>query len=150
MKSPVRLDDQWVSVEKRFDDTAYDFDGDGKKDLLDVAIYSRVVGTETISLPNLPDMQAIRVDTYFSTRLVSSATGLATATVEIPPIKTWYVAGVGIVRQVTTAPLSAGVNRIEDLKLTSWDAITSGVGAITSSDVTLASGAALLDRKSVV
>ena len=140
MRSPVRIDDQWTSFEKRFDDTAFDFDGDGKKDKLDVAIYSRVVGAETISLPNLPDMQALRVDTYVSTRYISSATGLPSVTVELPPVKTWYVAGVGLVRQTITTPTSANTSKTEDLKLTSWDGLTTGIGAMTPSDVTFANG----------
>ena len=140
MRSPVRIDDQWTSFERRFDDTAFDFDGDGKKDKLDVAIYSRVVGAETISLPNLPDMQALRVDTYVSTRYISSATGLPSVTAELPPVKTWYVAGVGVVRQTITTPTSANTSKTEDLKLTSWDGLTTGIGAMSPSDVTFANG----------
>ena len=140
MRSPVRIDDQWTSFERRFDDTAFDFDGDGKKDKLDVAIYSRVVGAETISLPNLPDMQALRVDTYVSTRYISSATGLPSVTAELPPVKTWYVAGVGVVRQTITTPTSASATKTEDLKLTSWDGLTDGIGAMAPTEATLENG----------
>ena len=52
LRSPVRQGDQYTALDKRFTDTNIDVDTDGKPDALDVAIYTRVIGNETVVLPN--------------------------------------------------------------------------------------------------
>jgi hypothetical protein len=130
LKSPVRVGDQYVSVDERFTDTAIDADSDGKTDELFVAMYSRVVGIETLTLPNLPPLKALRVDTVTASRVAFSSTGRYSE-LKTASQKSWYAPGVGIVRQLGEFPSlwGPGLDTSEE-QLASWDGLTKGLGAM--------------------
>jgi hypothetical protein len=130
LRSPVRAGDQYVSLDQHYTDTAIDADGDGKPDALDVAVYSRVVGMETLSLPNLPALRAVRVDTFVASRVTYSSTGLNSPIVAAT-LQTWYVPGIGIVRQASSQPTASGSDvETTDEQIISWDGISTGLGAM--------------------
>lgn len=130
LRSAVRAGDQYTILDRRYTDTAIDADGDGKPDALDVAIYARVVGTEALTLPNLPALSAVRVDTFVLSRVVFSSTGQPSPT-EQALLQTWYAPGIGIVRQASTQPTASGNSIVTtDELLTSWDGVTTGLGAM--------------------
>jgi hypothetical protein len=130
LRSPVRQGDQYTILDRRYTDTAIDADGDNKADALDVAVYARVIGIETITPPNLPSMQAVRVDTTVLSRVVYSSSGQPSPTVQAT-LQTWYVAGIGIVRQLGTTPNATGSATVTtDELITAWDAGTTGLGAM--------------------
>jgi hypothetical protein len=134
LRSPVRQDDQYTILDRRYADTAIDADADGKADALDVAIYARVAGAETVTLPNLPALSAVRVDTVVLSRVTLSSTGERSPVAQ-GAIRTWYAAGIGIVRQNTTVPTDAGDDvATTDEKIVSWDGVTTGLGALASVD----------------
>jgi hypothetical protein len=130
--SPVRVDDQSTILLKRYagTDTATDIDKDGKTDLLDVAVYSKVIGKEALALPNLPTVNAVRVDTITLKRYTRSSDSLAAPT-DTSTVSTWYAQGIGIVRQTTTATATTGTgSQTTDEKIVNWDGITTGFGAM--------------------
>ncbi|WP_431256615.1 hypothetical protein ACQ86G_18090 [Roseateles chitinivorans] len=111
LRSPVRADDQWTILERRFTDTAVDADQDGKPDALDVAIYARVIGTETLTLPRLAPLQAVRVDTRVLVRAVLSSTGKL-SDVQTLEIQDWYAPGIGLVQERTREPVGVGTQEM--------------------------------------
>ncbi len=130
LRSPVRQDDQYTILDKRYTDTAIDADGDGKPDALDVAIYARVVGNETLALPNLPPIKVLRVDTFVLARITGSSTGQVSPIVQ-SRLRSWYADGIGIVRQISVQPTASGTDvTTTDEQLSSWDGVTNGFGAM--------------------
>jgi len=130
LRSPVREGDQYTMHSRRYTDTAFDTDGDQKPDTLDVAVYGRVVGAETLTLENLPPLKTVRVDVVLRTRLTPSRSNVPTPVLEVT-VQTWYAAGIGVVRQLSTAPLASGTdNETSDETLSAWDGITEGFGAM--------------------
>jgi hypothetical protein len=132
--SPVRVDDQNTVLLKRYagTDTAVDIDKDGKTDLLDVAVYAKVIGKEALALPNLPTVNAVRVDTVTLKRYTRSSDSLAAPT-DTSTVSTWYAQGIGIVRQTTTLPATTGTgSQTTDEKIVFWDGQTNGFGAMAS------------------
>ena len=130
LRSPVRQGDQYTILDKRYTDTNIDADGDRKPDALDVALYARVIGTETLALPNLPALTTVRVDTTLRTRVIYSSDGKASPVTEVL-VQTWYARGIGIVRQRTTSPTpSSNDVKTTDEQLVSWDGINAGFGAM--------------------
>jgi hypothetical protein len=130
LRSPVQQGDQYTILDQHFTDTAIDADGDGKADALDLAIYARVAGMETVNLPNLPAMQAVRVDSFVLSRVTYSSNGQFSPIVQAST-QAWYVDGVGIVRQTASVPskTSGGVATTDE-QVTAWDGITAGLGAM--------------------
>lgn len=130
LPSPVRRGGQFTILDQRYTDTAIDADGDGKADTLDVAIYGLIVDKEALTLPDLPVMQAIRVDIYMLSRVTYSSNGKYSPIVKASS-QTWYVAGIGIVRQKNTVPILQGTDvAITDEQITRWDGITTGLGVM--------------------
>lgn len=130
LRSPVRQGDQYTILDRRYTDTAMDADRDGKPDPLDVAIYVRVVGAETLTLPNLPALETIRADTFVLQRVMSSSTGQFSPTVTAS-VKTWYARGIGIVRQQSTVPTATGSEvQVFDEQIVAFDGIDTGLGAM--------------------
>lgn len=144
LRSPVRQNDMYVILDKRLTDTAYDVDGDGVMDAMDVAIYAQVIGAETLTLPSpptlllmgsgnalanvtLPPLSTIRVDTIILTRLAGSRTGQLTATKQ-SKIQTWYAPGVGIVRQTSDVPVGDVSRSLTEESLIFWAGNSDGFG----------------------
>lgn len=140
LRSPVRQGDQYTILDQHLTDTAIDADRDGKPDALDVAIYVRVSGTETVTPPNLPAMQAVRVDTFVLSRVTYSSNGQYSPTVQAS-IQTWYVDGIGIVRRATTLP-KPSVNSFAttDEQIASLDGVTTGLGAMAPVEAVIPTG----------
>jgi hypothetical protein len=126
LRSPVRLNDQYQILLQRYPaaDTNVDVDRDGRFDLVDVAIYARIIGREALPLPNLPTLNTVRVDTTTLRRVTQSSNGAAAPT-ETTTVQTWYAQGIGIVRQTTNNGTST-----TDEKIVSWDGGTVGLGAM--------------------
>ncbi|MFG5410307.1 hypothetical protein ABXN37_22155 [Piscinibacter sakaiensis] len=130
LRSPVVQGDQYTIVDRRYTDTAIDADRDGRPDALDVAAYARVVGRETVSLPDLPVLQAVRVDTTVLTRIRTSSDGQFSA-VQASILQAWYVEGIGIVRRRLQAPgVPASQTEVFDERLLRWDGQTVGFGVM--------------------
>jgi hypothetical protein len=132
LRSPVRVNDQYTQYERSDVSTGTDIDGDGKVDLADVAIYSRVIGSEGVELPELArTVMAVKVETTALVRVKKSSTG-ATQPVSNVVQTQWYVAGVGVVRRsLSAASTSGGVGPLAyDELLFSWDGVTQGLGAL--------------------
>ena len=130
LRSPLRQGDQYTLLDKRYADTNIDADADGRTDALDVAIYARVAGNEVLTLPDLPPLAAVRVDTVLATRVLLSRTGTFGATVFVTS-QTWYAAGIGVVRQRLQAPTASGnsTETIEEV-LSAWDGVSTGFGTL--------------------
>ncbi len=137
LRSPVREGDQVTILDRHYTDTAIDADGDGKTDALDVGVYSKVIGIEAVVLPNLPAVQAVRVDTVVLSRVIYSSNGQMSPVVQGTQ-QTWYAAGVGIVRQTTSTPTASnnGVATTDEM-IVSWDGGTSGFGAMETLSATI-------------
>lgn len=130
LKSPVRAGEQYTILDRRFTETGIDADGDKKPDPLDVAVYARVIGLETLNLPNLPSMAALRVDTTVLTRMQASGDGKYSPVVSAET-RRWYVEGVGLVQQQTRRPTASGIGTHETTEqLISWDGVNAGLGAM--------------------
>lgn len=148
LRSPVRVNDQYTQYERSDVPTGIDVDGDGKADVADVAIYSRVIGNESVELPELArTVTAVRVETTALVRVKKSSTG-ATLPVSTLVQTQWYAAGVGVVRRSLSAVSTTGsVGPLAyDEVLFSWDGVTQGLGALgpTAAKVPNSSGFVLL------
>jgi len=134
LRSPVRVNDQYTQYEHNDLPTGIDVDGDGRADVADVAIYSRVQGNESVDLTELNrTVTALKVETTLLVRVKNSSDG--TARPVISQVQTqWYVAGVGIVRRSLSAVATNGIGGIGpvayDELLFSWDGVTQGIGSI--------------------
>jgi hypothetical protein len=132
LQSPVRENDQYRILLQRY--AAADT---SSGNVLDVAIYARVIGKEVVSLPNLPALNAIRVDTVTLQRVTRASDGVPSPATT-STVSTWYAQGIGIVRQTTSNGTATS-----DEKLVSWDGVTIGFGAMAPQAATLAGGATL-------
>jgi len=142
LRSPVRVGDQYTSHSRRYLNTNIDSDRDGKPDALDVVLYGRVVGSERLRLSNLPAVDAVRVDLVFRIRVIPSSTGAPGQVTEVS-IATWYAAGIGIVRQLTTEPSADGTTvATTDETLVAWDAQDAGFGSMQAVVATVPATAA--------
>jgi hypothetical protein len=129
LRSPVRVGDQATIYDRHIADSGTDYDGDGKNDAVDIAIWTRVIGTETIDLPNRPGVTAIRVDTTIDQQAYYSASGTKSDVFETVR-SIWYAKGLGVVqtRLDTWGPNIAAVHAITTETLDTWDGLTEGVG----------------------
>lgn len=117
LKSPVRAGEQYNLIDRRIEDMGTDVDGDKRNDAADIAAYARVVGIETVALPTLPSIQAIRVDTTLMTRIRISTTGQWSPVIRIEA-RAWYAQGLGLVQlqtELPTADLSGVTRNVETL-----------------------------------
>lgn len=129
LRSPLRQREQTVILDRHADDSGIDVDEDGVADAMDIALYSKVIGIETVVLPNLPSVQAVRVDTVLLARLCPSSTGECGAPVQLTQ-KVWYARGIGIVRASSDVPSENGLAiGFAEERLTAWDSIDQGFGA---------------------
>jgi hypothetical protein len=129
LRSPVRLNDQYVSFDKHIADSGADYDGDKVNDAIDVAIYSRVIGEETLDLPNRRQVKTVRVDMTFRARVTSSANHSYSPVYESVR-STWYAPGIGIVKARLEEPNTAAgaPNSVVTEVLENWDGLTEGLG----------------------
>lgn len=143
LRSPVRVNDQYSSIDRRVD-SGSDFDGDKVNDPVDVAIYARVVGEELVDLPNRLQVKAVRVDMVVKLRVVSGKTGAAGAVFSAAH-SNWYAPGVGIVKTRTEEPnlqQPTRPNRIVTEALQNYDGDTEGLGHTASTPALYPAGAA--------
>lgn len=130
LRSPVREDDQFTIWDRHYADTNIDSDGDRRADALDAAIYGRVMGVETLSLPGLPSLTTVRVDITLRSRITLSSNGQVMPVAQTV-IQTWYARGIGIVRQRSSSQYgSDATGVVVDEQLSSWDGLTEGFGAM--------------------
>jgi len=136
LRSPVRVGDQIPLWDRHFADLGVDVDGDNLPDALDTAAYVRVIGEETVTLDDLPPQRAVRVDVTQKARVTPSSTGQP-GPVLTGVQQTWYVAGVGIVRQLSRVPSEVSGDTITDERLISWDGLDQGLGALSRQALTI-------------
>lgn len=129
LRSPVKVNDQYVSIDKRIADSGIDFDDDKVNDALDFAVYSTVIGEEVLDLPNRRQVKAVRVDNRLRARARYSKTGTVSPVYEAIQ-STWYAPGIGIVKRRLEQPNdSDGLpNRVVTELLENWDGLTEGLG----------------------
>lgn len=148
LRSPIRQNDQYILLESFGVDLGADFDGDKKNETADIAAYRRVIGFEDVVLPNLPTQRALRVDTVLLTRAYLSSNGQASDVIEVSRQATWYVAGIGIVRN-RLVDHSSGTDVVTDELLTRWDGLTEGLGYLDPTTPTFPNDGSLIAGLSV-
>ena len=132
LRAPVRVDDQITQFDERLADAVDDIDGDGRREGLDLAIWTRVIGEEVIDLMHRPGVRAVRVDTSVAVRLRLSASTSPEQPTVTAVQRYWYMAGVGLVRTESETPsetLPGGADLVVE-ELESWDGLTEGLGAM--------------------
>lgn len=129
LRSPVKVNDQYASIDKHIADSGTDLDGDKVNDALDVAVYSTVIGEEMLDLPNRRQVKAVHVDTRLRARVKYSKSGSFSPVYESLQ-STWYAPGIGIVKSRLEEPNdTAGLpNRVVTEILENWDGLTQGLG----------------------
>jgi hypothetical protein len=129
LRSPVRTNDQATLFDRVAFPLNEDLDGDRSNDTADIAAYSRVVGNESVTLPELGrTVTALRVDATVTARLRLSSRSQPEAPVSFV-VSTWYAPGMGVVREATTEPAVSGIGAPDtDERLQYWDGVTRGVG----------------------
>ena len=139
LRSPVRVNDQYTHYERRDVSTGTDIDGDGKTDVADVAAYTRVIGNESVELPELARaLTAVKVETTVRARVKKSSDDTTLPVTTLVEAR-WYVAGVGVVRRSLrwdTAPSGASLPAYDE-RLFSWDGVTKGLGALGPTPATV-------------
>lgn len=132
LRAPVRVGDQITQFDERVPDAVIDLDGDGKREGLDLAVWTRVVGEEAIDLMHRPGVRTVRVETRIAVRLRPSAPASPAQPTQTFVQRNWYLAGVGLVRTESEGPTggSVGTTRTVVEELESWDGLTEGLGAL--------------------
>jgi hypothetical protein len=127
LRSPVRVNDQYVLFDGEVNNV--DADGDGRADRVKVAYWRVVVGHEQITLPNQPVMPpSLRVDSFVAVEVTPSGGG-GPVRVDLQT-SNWYQAGVGLVRVTVPSSVAGRAYDVEDV-LTGWDGVVEGRGYIT-------------------
>lgn len=139
LNSPVLQNHQYTVLEKNNISSGTDADQDGKIDLMDVAAYRTVVGNETVNLPNMPAVTALRVDITNLFRVTYSSNGKYSDVVKISQ-SAWYAPGIGLVRQRIVSPTSSGIDEVADEVLVSWDGVNKGIGAMPAQELRVPAG----------
>lgn len=132
LRSPVRINDQYTQYERRDVPMGTDIDADGRSDIADVAIYSRVIGDETVELPELArTVTAVKVETTALVRVKNSSSASQPLIVTLVQTQ-WYASGIGVVRRTLSSPTTNGsVGALDfDEVLFNWDGVTQGLGAL--------------------
>lgn len=143
LRSPVRVGDQYIVLDRRTADTGVDVEGDGKIDVFDFAVYSRVIGEEYIDLVSYPQLRTVRVQTVVLARFRLSSTGAFTETLS-GTSDTWYAQGVGPVKRATDVPGAAAGSRVLTSEtLVNWDGVNKGIGFLTPKPAVTSTGTRL-------
>jgi hypothetical protein len=144
LRSPVRTGDQWTLYDRRLRGVYPDLDGDQRAEDGDFVFYARVVGLETVSLPSLGQVEAVRVDYTALQRPRFSQSGNPGAVVVSVVQTNWFAAGIGIVQVRLDEPTdSPGGRRVREEVLLGFDRgeAAAGLGAVrtvTASGVPMA------------
>ena len=103
LRSPVRQNEQFVAIDRKGIWVNSDLDGDGVIDKADIAAWTRVIGKETIDLPNRRAVETVRVDLTIRVQIVLSRGNVITPLQEA--VKShWYAPGLGIVKKRVDTP----------------------------------------------
>jgi hypothetical protein len=130
LRSPVKINDQYVGLDRHIADGGVDLDGDKVNDALDVAMYARVIGEEVLDLPNRRQVKTVHVDITLRARVISSKTGAPSPLYEAVQ-SNWYAPGLGIVQTRGTEPNTidpTAPNRVVTEILQNWDGLSEGLG----------------------
>lgn len=127
LRSPVRLNDQYVLLDRHLADLGTDVDGDNKPDALDIAVWRVVEGQETLTPPRGVAISTVRVDTFVAARITPSGGGAAQTATQRQ--STWYAAGIGAIRKVSYSS-TPGLTYDYESWLTGFDGVTSGWGVV--------------------
>ncbi|WP_207185850.1 hypothetical protein [Rubrivivax gelatinosus] len=151
LRSPVRVGDQYTTLDLHRKDSGYDADGDGRNDAVDYAIYSRVIGTETVDLVHAPGVKTVRVRTTQAVRYTLSYSGQQTEVVSATT-DLWYAEGVGIVKRVDDYPSSvAETGRdVTTEELVVFDGVAKGLGPMAKTALTTAGGQRVQEFRAAV
>jgi hypothetical protein len=144
LRSPVRINDQFVGIDKHIADIRTDLDGDKVNEALDVAVYSTVIGEEILDLPNRRQVKAVHVDLRFRARVKYSKTATFSPVHESLQ-STWYAPGIGIVKLRQEEPNNTASlpNRVVTELLENWDGLTEGLGHAATVVATAPAGSSL-------
>ncbi|WP_431262851.1 hypothetical protein ACQ859_22575 [Roseateles chitinivorans] len=135
LKSPVRAGEQYNIHDRRIEDVGIDVDGDRRNDAMDVAVYARVVGWDTVALPSLPSVRALRVDTTLLTRVRGTVTNLWSDVTRIET-KAWFAEGLGMVQLQSDVPAMNGKGATRTVEtLLGFDGGSIGLGASAAIDL---------------
>ncbi|MCE4558066.1 hypothetical protein [Pelomonas cellulosilytica] len=126
LRSPVRAGDQVVALTKRIDGVP-DQDGDGRAESMDVAVYTRVIGTERVDTASGESLDAIRVETHILQRVTPSKSGQPGPVVDITGVD-WFARGLGWVARDQPSITTDGQIRIGKERLVGADVGTQGYG----------------------
>lgn len=97
LRSPVREGEQTVHFDRR-SLTSADSDSDGRKDSIDIAVYSRVIGSEVLVLGgSLGSVAAVRVDLVSKVRMVLTSGAVWPTYTTTQSL--WYTPSIGVVRR---------------------------------------------------
>lgn len=130
LRSPVKLNDQYTSLDQKGVNLGIDLDGDKVNDTADFAVYARVIGKEFVDLPNRLGVDTVRVDTTMRSRSTLSAKGTLTPVNEVV-YSHWYAPGVGVVKsRLSKADVVGGTLPGATMTevLQNWDGLTEGLG----------------------
>lgn len=156
LRSPVRQNDQVTVLDQHYADVGSDFDGDGKNESGDIGIYRVVVGMDDVALPNGTTQRAVRVDMIAMVRITLSSNGAVSPATQAALQSTWYAAGIGIIKQRLTTPVSSTSDEVVEEVLIYFDGITRGFGTKpavelrVAADAAVGAGQSLPDARSVV
>jgi hypothetical protein len=141
LPSPVRANAQTVLLDQQIDDPSTDLDGDNLADRVDVAMWRTVIGNEDLTPPDGgTPLRALRVDTAAAVRVTYS--GGSPPVTETIRLRTWYAAGIGIVRNAVESGSGQPLFEAEDWLL-GFDGIDRGWGWVRREALTLPGGAAV-------
>jgi hypothetical protein len=129
LRSPVRVNDRYVALDKHLDNAGIDLDGDRINDAVDVAMWAQVVREETLDLSNRLGVKTVRVDTTVKLRAQYSTDKKYSDVVEVR-VSNWYAAGLGIVKSRLDSPNSnvPTVREIVEETLVNVDSGDGGLG----------------------
>lgn len=128
LRSPVRINDQYVLLDTHASNSGIDVDGDGKPDEVDIAMWRVVQGQETVTLPAAAaGLPSVRVDTFLVARFTPSHGGSAITITG--RTSTWYAPGLGAIRNATHSTQS-GRAYDQEAWLTGYDGVGRGFGAV--------------------
>lgn len=127
IRSPVRVNDRYVHLDRHYGDGGIDADGDGKNDALDVVAWSQVMGNEVIESHQRGPMTAVRVDDRVRLRFRFSSNNQYGEVVEFRASK-WLAKGHGAIKRFSDTPIDAYNREVYTEELINRDAVDSGIG----------------------